>query len=571
MARLRAARPAFAQVLDALAEAVTIRDPQDRIIFANRAAVDRMGFASREELQAQPPERILADYIVHDEDGHEVAMGDIPSVRLLSGESAPPLVIRTINRQSGRLRWDRLKSALLRDPAGEAAATVTIIEDITAEKTADLRERFLSRATETLMSSLDYEETLRTVGWLAVPEIADWCAVDLVDERGIRDRVVVAHRDQQLLELAERLGRYEPERLDPERGVGRVVRTGISELLPEITDEMLAAAASNPEHLEALRAVGFRSALLVPLRTRGRTFGVLTLVTAESMRRLGESDRDFAEQLAARAATAVDNARLATARLETARTLQRSLLPNVLPKIPGWDLAASYRPAGPADEIEVGGDFYDFIDTGDGWIVLMGDVTGKGIKAAAVTGLVRHGARFIARQEHSPSSILALLNAALIEQRDWWLCSALCIRVHGEEVTISSAGHPSPLVVRSDGRLREFAATGPILGAWSDRTWKEYTLRLSTRETLLLYTDGVTDARGPRERFGIQRLRRLLASHAKAPPSALIETVDAALEEFQEPARTDDTAMVALRRAGDTDDAGHAADAGYERGERVTA
>jgi PAS domain S-box-containing protein len=551
--RLRTARPGFAQVLDALAEAVTIRDPEDRIIFANQAAVERLGFASLEELQRRPPERILADYLVHDEEGREVLMQDIPSVRLLTGEPAPPLVIRTINRRTGQLRWDRLKSALLRDQSETAVAAVTIIEDITAEKTSELRDRFLSQATETLMSSLDYEETLRTVGWLAVPEIADWCAVDLVDERGARLRVVVAHRDPERLALAERLRRFEPERLDPEQGPGRVVRTGISELYPEITDEMLAATARDDEHLEMLRAVGFRSVLLVPLRTRGRTFGVLTLVSAESMRRFGEGERDFAEQLAARAATAVDNARLATARLETARTLQRSLLPNVLPTIPGWQLAASYRPAGPADEIEVGGDFYDFIETTGGWIVLMGDVTGKGIKAAAVTSLVRHGARFIARQENSPGAILSLLNDALIEQRDWWLCSALCMRVHGDEVTLSSAGHPAPLIVRDDRRLHEFAATGPILGAWSDRSWNEYTLKLSSRETILAYTDGVTDARGSRERYGVQRLRRLLAANAKASPPTLIQAVNTELEQFQRDIRTDDTAMVALRRTGDSD------------------
>ena len=101
------------------------------------------------------------------------------------------------------------------------------------------------------MSSLDYEETLRNVAWLAVPEIADWCAVELVDERGARQRVVVAHRDPAKLELAERLRAFEPEELDPDRGVGRILRTGASELYQDIPDEVLAAAAVNDEHLGA--------------------------------------------------------------------------------------------------------------------------------------------------------------------------------------------------------------------------------------------------------------------------------------------------------------------------------
>ena len=111
-------------------------------------------------------------------------------------------------------------------------AAVTIIEDITRERIAELRDRFLARATETLMSSLDYEETLRNVAWLAVPEIADWCAVELVDERGERQRVAVAHRDPDKLDLAERLRAYEPEELDPDRGVGRILRTGSVRALP---------------------------------------------------------------------------------------------------------------------------------------------------------------------------------------------------------------------------------------------------------------------------------------------------------------------------------------------------
>ncbi len=170
---------------------------------------------------------------------------------------------------------------------------------------------------------------------------------------------------------------------------------------------MLARAAVNDEHLSLLRSIGFRSVLLVPLRARGRTFGVMTLVTAESMRRFEEADREFAEQVAGRAAIAVDNARLATSRRDTADTLQRSLLPDVVPGIEGWDVATLYRAARDAEEVEVGGDFYDFYESDDGWIVVLGDVTGKGVEAAALTSLVRHGARFLSKYERSPSQILA--------------------------------------------------------------------------------------------------------------------------------------------------------------------
>lgn len=549
--RLRGDRPGFAEILDALAEAVTIRDPSDRIIYANRAAVERMGFASAEDLQRRPPQAILGDYIVTDEHGNDVGMEAIPSVRLLAGEPAGPLVIRTINRATGELRWDLLKAALLRDDSGAAVAAVTIIEDITQEKAAERRDRFLAAATETLMSSLDYEQTLRNIAWLAVPEIADWCAVDLVDERGERQQVVVAHRDPQKLELAERLRSYEPEELNPERGLGRVIHTGVGELYADISDELLLAAAVDDEHLELLRTVGFRSVLLVPLRARGRTIGVMTLVSTESMRRFGETDRSFAEQLAGAAAVAVDNARLATARLEVAQTLQRSLLPEVLPTIEGWEVAAMYRPAGAEDEIEVGGDFYDFFPVPGGWIVLMGDVTGKGVQAAAVTSLVRHGARFLARQHQSPSAILSVLDEELRAHGGLWLCSALCMYLDGDDVAMSSAGHPSPLIVRGDGRIREIAPTGPILGAWSGSAWNDYPVRVGPDETLVVYTDGVTDARAEHERFGQRRLKRVLRRNATRSPNELLLELGTVLDAFGGRRRSDDTAMLALRRAPD--------------------
>jgi PAS domain S-box-containing protein len=545
--QLRRGSPGFAEIFDALAEAVTIRDRNDHIIYANRAACEHMGFGSLEELQRRPPRAIMDEYLVTDESGAELSMNDVPSVRLLSGDSATALVMRTIHRATGRLRWNLLKSAPLHGPTGERIAAVTIIEDVTLEKQAELRERFLAKASETLMSSIDYEETLRNVAWLAVPEIADWCAVDLIDETGARQRVAVAHRDPAKLALAEQIRRYEPEELHPDRGIGRVMRAGEAELYPVITDEMLAAGAVNAEHLELLRTVGMRSVVLAPLRARGRSFGAMTLVTAESLRRFDQSDREFAQQIAARAAVAVDNARLATARRETARTLQRSLLPEVVPEIEGWEIAALYRSADVADEIEVGGDFYDFLRTDDGWIVLIGDVTGKGIDAAVMTSLVRHGARFLSRYEHSPSRILAGLNEALRERPGLWLCTALCLRLESERVVVCSAGHPPPVIVRDDGRVREIGGAGPILGAWTDQEAPDRTVSISPRETLLLYTDGVIDTAGEADRFGTRRLRRLLAEHARETPSDLLAALDAELQRFSVMGRSDDTAALALR------------------------
>lgn len=547
--RLGSGGTGLTQILDSLGEAVTIRNPQHEIIHANLSAVEHMHFDSLDDLLRAGPNTIMSDYIVQDEAGHELAMQDMPSVRQLAGQPASPLLIRTVHRSTGKVKWNLLKASVLRDESDEPLASVMIIEDVTPEKTAELRERFLGRAGDTLMSSLDYQETLRNVAWLAVPELADWCAVDLIDEAGGRQQVVVAHPDPAKMPLAEQLRGYDPDPPDPEQGIGRVIRTGLSELYPDITDEMLKLGARDGEHLRLLREVGFRSALVVPLRTRGRTLGVLTLVSAESMRRFDEGDKEFAQQVADRAAIAVENARLATGRREIAVTLQRSLLPDAVPSIPGWDVATMYRAASASDEVEVGGDFYDFFRTPSGWIVLLGDVTGRGVEAAAMTSLVRHGGRFLAKQEHAPSAILARLDEALREQSGLSLCSALCVRLGEGVIVMSSAGHPPPLLVRDDGRIREIGGSGPILGGWQDSVWEDREVRVGPGETLFMYTDGVTDTRGETERFGAVRLRRLLSDRAGASPQDLLSELQAALDEFQIEGQADDTGAVALRAA----------------------
>ncbi|MBV8997623.1 MAG: serine/threonine-protein phosphatase, partial [Solirubrobacterales bacterium] len=195
---------------------------------------------------------------------------------------------------------------------------------------------------------------------------------------------------------------------------------------------------------------------------------------------------------------------------------------------------------------EVGGDFYDFYES-DGWLVLLGDVTGKGVEAAALTSLVRHGARFLSRYERSPSRILAGLNEALREQRGLLLCTAMCVRLKNDRAIIASAGHPPALVVRDDGRLREIGAAGPLLGAWSRASSRDRTVPIAPDETLCLYTDGVIDTRGKDGRFGMRRLKRVLCEHAGQPPDRLLAELESALERFQVGAQADDTAALALR------------------------
>jgi PAS domain S-box-containing protein len=541
----------FEAIVGGLSDPVTIRDRNDRIVYANRAALVHLGFDSTEELRQTPPAEIMGDYVVLGDDGREVAMDAIPSVRLLRGESSEPLVIQTINRRSGERRWNVLKASPLLDENGRVESTIMVIEDVTEQKLAERRAEFLAEASRALASSLDYQRTLRRVAELAVPQIADWCAVDLVDAAGDRSPVSIAHVDPAKLQLAEELRGYAPMRPDPERGLGLVLRTGEPLLYREITEEMISRAAVDERHLELLRLVGFRSAAVVPVKLGRQVLGAMTLVSAESGRQLDHSDVELATQVASRAAVAIENSRIYSERSRIAHTLQQSLLPEELPEIPGYQLASAYVPA--FENTEVGGDFYDVWQARGQWMLAMGDVTGKGVEAAALTSLVRHTLRATSEFLSSPAELLTRLDAILKKQRRQSICTAICARVERAGVTLAIGGHPLPICVQASGATQagEF---GALLGAFDGVEWHDIHLDLAPGSTLVMFTDGVTDALGEEgERYGLARLQATLEQCQDCPPDKVIEAITDAVEAFQVGEHADDTAVLALRRRVDAD------------------
>jgi serine phosphatase RsbU (regulator of sigma subunit) len=532
-------------VLDALAEAVTIRAPDDSLIYANHAALARMGMSTLTELQTADPKALMADYETTAADGEPLSLEDLPSVRLLRGEDPEPLLMRTINRASGEEHWVVLKAAAIRDSDGSVLAAITIIEDVTEQHRASQRLQLLAEATAILASSLDYQQTLRNIAGLAVPHLADWGGGDLFDAEGRRESVAVAHKEPGKLKLAEQLREYDPEQLDPERGLGKLLDTGQPQLYPQITEEMLEGAAVDDEHLRLLRSVGMRSVLLVPLAVHDRVIGALTLVSAESGRGFDQGDLEFAGQIAERAALAVEHARLYTDRTYAAETLEASLRPGRLPQIPGWSLAAEYRPAA-----EIGGDFYEIWPVGDEWIAMIGDVTGKGVDAAALTALARHIAREASHADPSPSYILSRVDATLKHRDTLAVCTALVLRLNQGEVTVAAGGHPLPLRLY-DGTVTTAGEYGSILGGLARPSWPESTFTLSSGETLIAITDGVTDARDSNgTRFGANRLIDLLQRTDSDTAESTCHAVINALGAYQAVEQADDIAILALQYHG---------------------
>ena len=420
-----------------------------------------------------------------------------------------------------------------------------------AAEEAAARARFLAEASVILDESLDYESTLRTVSRLVVPWLADWCVIDMVEQDGTFRRVTVAHVDPEKIELAEQWTKQYPTDPSAATGVPNVVRTGTSEVYPEIPDEMLVATARDEEHLALIRSLGMRSVMIVPMIARGRTLGAISFIASDTGRRYGDDDVLLAQELARRAATSVDNARLYSERSYIARTLQQSLLPPHLPEIPGLELAGRYRAAGEGNE--VGGDFYDvFQIAGDSWAVVIGDVCGKGADAAALTALTRYTIRAIASADKLPSEILRLLNDAILRQRtDNRFCTVAYARVaktpKGVRVELSSGGHPLPLITRSDGEAEYAGEAGTLLGVVPDPDLSDVAVDLGPGDALVLYTDGITEAGAPDRLLTPEDLCAEIKSCGPGSAGTVAECLEQVAVEASGGEPKDDIAIVVLQ------------------------
>jgi PAS domain S-box-containing protein len=548
----RRSRDDLEAILEGVADAVTAQSSDGRLVYANDAAVRLLGFADADELLTAPPAEILARFDMRAEDGGEIPLEQLPGRRALAGERPPPLTVRYRHQASAEERWSRVQSTPVFDVSGAVRLAINVIEDITDIKRAERDHRFLARASQELARSLDYQETLRAVARLAVPTVADWCAVDVLAGDEL-ERVAVEHVDPARVALARDVQQRYPADPRSDTGAWGVLRRGRAQLYRDIPDEVLVQAAIDDAHLELLRSVGLRSAMLVPMTLRDEVVGVISFVSAESGRRFDEHDLALAEDLALRAAAAVDNARLFQTASTIAHTLQTSLLPPVLPELPGMELAAAYRPAGQG--FEVGGDFYDVFSTADDqWYLVIGDVCGKGPEAAAVTALARYTIRAAAVRSRSPAAILRWLSDAMIQQSDGAgrFCTIACAHLDlgrsPARVTVACGGHPLPLLVRADRSSEEVGTPGTLLGLVPQPELQDSIAELREGDTLVLYTDGLTEARAPRRVWSPAELAAAARAAAGGPPAATVDGLLGATIGTQSAGR-DDVAVLALRAA----------------------
>jgi serine phosphatase RsbU (regulator of sigma subunit)/putative methionine-R-sulfoxide reductase with GAF domain len=449
---------------------------------------------------------------------------------------------------------DRVAQAIERSRLFTAEREARTLAEATQRRLA-----FLTTAGEALARSLDWQTTLQTMVEQAVPFLADWCAVDFTGDDGELHCAAAVHRVPALLPLVRQLHDSRPPDMREARGVGRVLRTGDAAFWPVIHHEAMARLAGTPERLALFQELSPVSAMVLPIRVRGRLLGAASFVHATSGRRYSEADMALAEELVRRTTMALDNAQLFAERSEVARTLQASLLPPHLPDIPGIDVDGLYRAGG--EGVEVGGDFYDVFLTEPGdWALVVGDVCGKGAEAAAVTAMGRYTLRAAAMQARRPSRVLHVLNEAMLRQdsvRPFLTVAYVRLQlgagsaVDGGEaarVTVGCGGHPLPLLLRASGEVETVGRAGSLLGCFAEIDVEDVSVDLHPGDSLVLYTDGVEEARDAAGAvLGVDGLRRVVAEAAGMSPSAINEHVLDAVSAHQAGRASDDVAILTLR------------------------
>jgi PAS domain S-box-containing protein len=523
-------------LVDAMDDAVTVRDAAGRILLANRAAVALLGVETVQELQALGMAGLFERYAVYRPDGTAVT-ADAHDV---SG------LLRRIDRRTGEQRWLLSRQSVLTGEDG-AELLVNVTQDVTAGHRAAQGQRLLVEAGRLLSEASDLEGALQAVVELTVPALADWCGIDVPGPGGWLRQVAVAHADPARVEIARRLRKRHPIHIDDDQAPALVLRTGESRRIDGVTAGMVRDAALDPDHRELLEGLGLSALLIVPLSTGDAVLGTLSLISSEPHRRFDDADEEVARALARRIGDALRNDRLLRDRTEIAHVLSAGLRPDPSPILPGCEVAAVYQPAG--RDVEAGGDFYDVIDAPSGSIVVMGDVVGKGAQAAALSAVSRVTLRTAGRLTGDPHAALDELNHALRRRGRMSLCTVAAVALPSElpgSARILLAGHPPPLLVRA-GAVTPLGRPGPLLGAVEVADWPATEVELAPDDVLILYTDGVLDAVLPGgERYGEARLHAL-AERAGVDVAGFAAAFGAGLGDLR---LRDDVALVAIRCPG---------------------
>jgi PAS domain S-box-containing protein len=498
------ARQHLTEVVRGTGDAVLSKDLFGIVTTWNPAAERMYGYGAEEAIG-----RHISFLVPEDHKNEEMEILE----RIRRGERLETYETERIRADGARIAVSLTVSPITNPSAGLIGASV-IARDITAETRRRRAQEFLVAASRLLDTSLDVEQTARTIVATAVPELAEICVIDFLREDGAYGESVVAGADPAAAARLEEIRRDSPLDAGGEHPVARVMREEKPMIwrdlkAPDVIDQV----AQNEAHRELIDDAGYNSAAVVPLIARGRKLGTLSFLHASGDLRYDPGDLAFLSELGDRAAMALDNARLYSERTRISESLQRGLRPPRPPRVPGLSIEVVFEAAG--EGIEIGGDLYDVLETDDGCWVLIGDVAGKGTDAAAVSVALRHAVRGLTREINEPEEVLVRVNELLLggsSLNDF--ATAMLMRLWREgggwRAAVASAGHPP--AVHVGGAKPRLLGGGAVLGAWEDVAVHSHEVELGPGEALVLCTDGWLEA-GP------------VSSHAE--PEALAEMASA--------------------------------------------
>jgi PAS domain S-box-containing protein len=542
------------RVLDVLfrhaSEAVTIQDRSGRLIYANDNAAALIGYPSGQDLISTSGADIVNRFEIIDQSGRLMEAEELPGRRVLAGEAFVEEVVGYRQVGSYQAKWSRVHASPIKNDAGETQMVLNYFLDITDQVRSEEARRILAEVLEQL-GSLDIERNLQGLARVLVPQVGGWCAIHLIDRAGLM-LVAAAYPETDEAETFVAITGADLIPLDADRLQARVVASGKPQLIRHISAEMIdeAEAREGPEVAELARRLKFHSAVCVPLRVSGRTTGTLTLARSDPDPPFEARDLELMGSVAERAAIAIENARLYAHEHEIAETLQRGLMPRYLPDLPRLGFAARYQPL--AEVGHVGGDFYDVVPLADGrCAILVGDIAGKGISAAAAVGLARYTLRSAVRLDDQASSVFTALNDALRQEDPERMCTVayMLLEDHQETMTVrvALAGHPPPAILRADGGLELVGRPCPPAGVLEaiEPLVEEHSL--SPGDMLVAYTDGFSlPGLNPPE-----SLDKELRGCSFDSPTDVVDHLMATLV-ASEPERPDDVAMIAVQFFGTT-------------------
>jgi PAS domain S-box-containing protein len=479
---------AVGSISDALPEIVWTATPRCRINWFNRRWYQYTGLSQADVAKAAELERLWESSIHPEERVHALEQRKI-AVR----DRRPFTMELRLRRADGVYRWFKLHAAPT-DRAGAQIRWAGVCTDIDEDHRRSRRLAFMAKAGEVLSESLDLQTTLLRLLEVIVPEFGDWAAIDLLDDQERLKTVAAIHADPRKAAIVRRLCDAYNHAPHFERLVIEALRIRRPWIVRKIAPDLLEEAAA-PGMLRVIRDLRPRSTVTVPLRTRDRTLGSLVAYWAETQRQYDESDIPLFEELAKRAATAIDHARLFQREREVAKEFQRAALPMSLPQIPGIRFDGIYV-AG-SSGAQIGGDWYDALQLSDGRIVIsIGDVAGTGLTAAVIMSSMRQVIRGVAQVYAGPIAMLDAADRTLkAEYPDTFVTAFVGVldRV-ARTLTYAIAGHPRPFLRNAAGEVKALEGSGLPLGLRIRGETTEHVVEIEENAFLVFYTDGLTES-----------------------------------------------------------------------------